>query len=188
MKKEERSGLVSNTPTQMEVEAFFLEDPQFWHDLSRLQLQVVRTYKQGGKILVAGTGASEICSHQLVQGLLHTGYANDAPLFAHAVSLQEGHQASLLHAFLQQCRPNDLFIAISISGFSPILLECLQICKTLGGIPAALTGKSGGKMTTVSDICLRVPTVDTPRILDTYGLIGEMLCMELERSVDPQVH
>jgi D-sedoheptulose 7-phosphate isomerase len=186
--KEERSGLVSVVPTQIEVEAFFLEDPQFWDDLAKLQIQVLRTYKLKGRVLVAGTGAAELCAQQLVQGLMHAGYENDAPLFAHAISLQGETFASLLASFVQQCRPNDLFIAISISGFSPILLECLQICKRLGGVPAALTGKSGGKMTTICDICLRVPTVDTPRILDTYGLIGEMLCMELERSVDPEMH
>lgn len=182
--KEERSGLVSVVPSQIEVEAFFLDDPQFWEDLAKLQLQVLRTYQQGGKILVAGTGAAETSAHQLVQGLLHTSYENDAPLFAQVVSLQQDLDISPLATFLRQCRPHDLFIAISISGFSTILLEWLQICKEIGGIPAALTGKSGGKMSSLCEICLRVPTVDTPRILDTYGLIGEMLCMELERSVD----
>ena len=186
--KEERNAHVPVLSTQIEVDAFFLEDPQFWEDLARLQLQVLRTYQQGGKVLVAGTGAAQMCAHELVQGLLHAGYENDAPLFAQAICLQGKNHASLLHLFLRACKPNDLFIAISISGCSPILLECLQICKTRGGIAAALTGKSGGKMAAQSEICLRVPTVDTPRILDTYGLIGEMLCMELERSVDPEVH
>jgi D-sedoheptulose 7-phosphate isomerase len=49
----------------------------------------------------------------------------------------------------------------------------------------ALTGASGGQVRRLCDLCLRVPSDDTPRIQEAHILVGHMLCALVERRLYP---
>jgi D-sedoheptulose 7-phosphate isomerase len=50
----------------------------------------------------------------------------------------------------------------------------------------ALTGRSGGKVAEAVDICIRVPSDDTPRIQEACMHLGHTICEIVEREMFPE--
>jgi D-sedoheptulose 7-phosphate isomerase len=46
-----------------------------------------------------------------------------------------------------------------------------------------LTGAGGGRMNELCDICIRVPSDETPRIQEAHILIGHIICCLVEESL-----
>jgi D-sedoheptulose 7-phosphate isomerase len=49
-----------------------------------------------------------------------------------------------------------------------------------GIFTAAFTGSSGGTLREVADLVIAVPSVETARIQEMHGLLGHLLCQEIE--------
>lgn len=80
-------------------------------------------------------------------------------------------------------KEGDLLIAISTSGNSPNVLAALQAAKEAGMKTVGLSGKTGGKMNTLCDHNLVVPTAITARIQEMHILIGHIFCELVDESV-----
>ncbi len=59
-------------------------------------------------------------------------------------------------------RPRDGFVAISTSGRAPNILRAIAAAREAGLGTAGLTGKSGGEMAALCDLCLYAPSDSTP--------------------------
>jgi len=77
----------------------------------------------------------------------------------------------------------DVLIGLSTSGNSQNILKALDIAQKMGITTIALTGESGGKLKTVSDILINVPSADTPRIQEAHILIGHIICEQVEANL-----
>ena len=61
--------------------------------------------------------------------------------------------------------------------------ECLRRpakARELGAFTVAMTGRSGGRMATLADVCLRVPATDPARIQEGHILCGHIMCEWIE--------
>jgi len=76
----------------------------------------------------------------------------------------------------------DVVIGLSTSGTSKNVVLGIQRAKSLGLKTVALTGSSGGTLRDLADVCIRVPSTDTPLIQEAHLSIGHLLCEEVERS------
>ncbi|MES1225240.1 MAG: phosphoheptose isomerase, partial [Bacteroidota bacterium] len=54
--------------------------------------------------------------------------------------------------------------------------------KEKGVITVGFTGESGGKMKTLSDYLINVPSKDTPRIQESHILLGHIICQLVEEE------
>jgi len=79
-------------------------------------------------------------------------------------------------------KPGDVAIGLSTSGNSENVLRALSAAKELDMTAAALTGGTGGKLATIADPVLIVPSTVIARIQEMHILIGHMLCDVLEQS------
>lgn len=74
--------------------------------------------------------------------------------------------------FAEQLRnficPGDVCIAISGSGNSPNVLRALQVSRMSGGTNVGLTGFAGGKMKSLCNLCLVVPSDNMQLIEDVH--------------------
>jgi len=59
----------------------------------------------------------------------------------------------------------------------------LTICKRIGIITVGLTGNKGGRMDDLCDICIQVPSTETPRIQEAHILIGHIICYIVENKL-----
>jgi D-sedoheptulose 7-phosphate isomerase len=62
----------------------------------------------------------------------------------------------------------------------------MEEARSRGMTTIGLTGQSGGKLNACSDIMLRVPSQDTPRIQECHILIGHILCQIIEEEIFPK--
>jgi len=82
-----------------------------------------------------------------------------------------------------QGNTGDVFIGISTSGNSANILRALEVCREKGIFTICLTGESGGKMKDACDICIKVPSSETPRIQESHIMIGHIICCIVEENM-----
>lgn len=77
----------------------------------------------------------------------------------------------------------DVVIGISTSGNSRNVLLALEAARKKGARTIGLTGRSGGRLRAVAELCLCMPSEDTPRIQEAHILIGHILSEIVEREL-----
>ena len=77
----------------------------------------------------------------------------------------------------------DVAVGLSTSGSSANVVRALETARELGMVTVALTGASGGKVAGVVDVCIRVPSEDTPRVQELCMLLGHTMCELIEQEV-----
>ena len=80
-------------------------------------------------------------------------------------------------------RPGDVLLAISTSGNSANILRAIEAARECKVSVIGLTGETGGKMRSMCDLCLCVPTKSTPRMQEMHITIGHAICELLEERL-----
>ena len=78
------------------------------------------------------------------------------------------------------CRPEDLVIGITTSGNSANVVRAMEAAKAIGAITVGLTGGTGGKLLSLCDFSLVMPSNITARIQEAHIFVGHSLCEILE--------
>jgi len=74
----------------------------------------------------------------------------------------------------------DVLIGLSTSGNSGNVLAAMQVARAKGMTIIGLTGKSGGRMTDATDICICVPSDSVPEVQELHLPIYHCLAAMLE--------
>lgn len=118
-------------------------------------------------------------AHNLERGLMAI------PLVAHeALTTAYINDVDGLGVFAQQLygfgRPGDVFLGISTSGNSKNVMSATVVARALGIKVIGLTGRSGGELARVADVCIRVPEDETYMIQELHLPVYHCLCLMLE--------
>lgn len=79
-------------------------------------------------------------------------------------------------------RNGDVLIAISTSGNAKNVFAAAKVAKGLGLTVIGLTGKSGGKLKEIADICIQVPETETFKVQELHLPVYHYLCAATENS------
>ncbi len=154
---------------------------------------LVNVLSEGNKILLFGNGGSAAEAQHIAAELVGR-FAFDRPALP-AISLSVntscvtaiGNDYGFDQIFSRQiealARPGDVAIGISTSGTSPNVLHAFSTAKRMGLQTVALTGKTGGKVKNMVDLCVCVPSNETARIQECHGLIGHIIAELIEQSI-----
>ncbi|MCL2833032.1 MAG: SIS domain-containing protein [Treponema sp.] len=86
--------------------------------------------------------------------------------------------------FAQQCQvfgqPGDIFIGISTSGNAKNVYSAAYTAKAAGLKIVGLTGKSGGKLKELCDVCICVPRSETYEVQELHLPVYHALCLYIE--------
>ncbi len=155
--------------------------------------RVVDCLAAGGKVLFFGNGGSASDAGHLAAELLGRFFVDRRPLAA--VALAEttaamtaiGNDYGYAEVFARQVRAlgraGDVAVGLSTSGTSENVTLGLEAARELGMVTVAFTGAGGGKLVDVVDVCVRVPSEDTPRVQELCMLLGHTLCEIVEREL-----
>ena len=145
------------------------------------------------KVLIAGNGGSAADAQHFAGELVSRFYFDRPALAAIALTTDSsiltavGNDYGYEDVFARQIQalgqPGDVFIAISTSGNSPNILKAIDTAKARGLTVIGLTGKSGGKMKPLCDICICAPSDSTPRIQECHLVIEHTLCACIEEAM-----
>jgi D-sedoheptulose 7-phosphate isomerase len=82
-------------------------------------------------------------------------------------------------------RPGDVAIGITTSGNSENVVRAFERARELDVLSVALTGASGGRVVDVAQVCICVPTKETPRVQEACLLLGHTICEFVEQALFP---
>jgi D-sedoheptulose 7-phosphate isomerase len=159
---------------------------------------MIACLRDGGKIVTFGNGGSA-ADAQHFAAELSGRFEKDRPgLGAVALTTNVSTLTAIAndydyaHVFVRQVqgfvKKGDVAVGISTSGNSRNVLEALAEARKLGAATVAWTGRDGGKMKAVVDICLRVPSDRTPRVQEGHVLILHTLCSLVEDALYPSLN
>lgn len=77
-------------------------------------------------------------------------------------------------------KQNDILIGISTSGNSKNVYGAVKVAKALGIEIIGLTGKTGGKLKEIADICICAPETETFKIQELHLPIYHYICAKVE--------
>lgn len=77
----------------------------------------------------------------------------------------------------------DMLMAISTSGNSKNVVAAALTAKALGLKTIGLTGKSGGRLKSICDICICVPETETFKVQELHLPVYHYLCAKVEKSM-----
>ena len=73
-----------------------------------------------------------------------------------------------------------MVVGLSTSGNSPNILKGLAKARERGALTVGMTGRSGGAVKDLCDICIRIPSEVTARIQEAHLLVEHLVCQRLE--------
>lgn len=76
--------------------------------------------------------------------------------------------------------PGDALLAISTSGEAKNVILAARAARALGLVTIGLTGRNGGKLGTLCDVCIHVPADDTAAAQELHVPVYHYLCRALE--------
>ena len=77
-------------------------------------------------------------------------------------------------------RSGDVVVGISTSGNSSNVLRGFAAARERGAKTVGLTGRSGGKMKGICDICICIPSDVTARVQEAHLLVEHLVCQRIE--------
>ncbi|MEE9558924.1 MAG: D-sedoheptulose 7-phosphate isomerase [Candidatus Brocadiales bacterium] len=80
-------------------------------------------------------------------------------------------------------KDGDMVIGISTSGNSEGILRAIRRAREKGAVTMGLTGQDGGDLKGLVDVCLQVPSQNTPRIQECHTIVGHILCSIVEKEL-----
>lgn len=154
--------------------------------IAEIAATISKTFKSGGKVLLLGNGGSASDAQHLAAEFVGRFAVERDPYPAIALPANPsiltaiGNDYGFEHLFARQVtaygRPGDVLIAISTSGNSPNVLRAAGEAKNAGITVIGLTGESGGKLKGICDLCICIPSANTPRIQEMHILVGHTIC------------
>jgi D-sedoheptulose 7-phosphate isomerase len=154
---------------------------------------IIESYKKGKKVILFGNGGSAADAQHIAAELVGKYKMVRDPLPAMALTVNTSILTACANdfgyefVFAKQVRAiaeeGDVVIGISTSGTSPNVLEAIKAAKEIGAHTVGFTGEGGSELGKMVDICLAVPSKDTPRIQESHITAGHIICFLVEREI-----
>jgi len=147
----------------------------------------------GGQLLICGNGGSAADAQHLAAELTGRFLRERQPFRALALHVNTssltaigndyGYEFVFARELSAHSRPGDVFLAITTSGNSLNILRAIEAARKSKVTVIGLTGESGGKMRSLCDLCLCIPSKSTARIQEMHITIGHAICELLEERL-----
>lgn len=175
------------------VKTAVLNDKSIINDIGLIVDIVTNTFRNDGKVFFCGNGGSAADAQHLAAEFSGRFYFDRAPLFAEALHVNTSYLTAVgndygyeyIYSRLIQAkgRSGDVLIGLSTSGNSENIIKAFEQARFQDVITIGLTGLGGGKMKSLSDHLVPVPSKDTPRIQESHILIGHIICELVEKNL-----
>lgn len=170
-----------------------LSDEGLMRNIAAAAQMIVDAYEQGKKTLLAGNGGSAADAQHIAgefvskfyfdrPGIASIALTTDTSIIT-AIGNDYGYDKLFSRQIQAQGSAGDVFIGISTSGNSANLVEALRMCGQKGIKTIGLTGFTGGEMDSMCDLCIKVPSGETPRIQESHIFIGHIICCIVEEKL-----
>jgi D-sedoheptulose 7-phosphate isomerase len=173
------------------AEHFFEKKGDLFEKVVSLSVERLRA---GHKILIFGNGGSAAQAQHFAAELVNKFLKERAAIRAISLTTDTSSLTSIAndisydYVFRRQIEAlgdkGDIALSLSTSGNSANVLEAVRVAKERGLLTLAFTGKGGGKLSSLADYLLDVPSESTPRIQEVHLLLLHLLAEEIEKRLE----
>jgi D-sedoheptulose 7-phosphate isomerase len=161
--------------------------------VARMASVVTAAFRAGGRLYVFGNGGSAADSQHLAGELVGRfmmerdalpcmAFTTDTSVLT-AVANDYGYDRAFERQVEAFVKPGDVVLGISTSGASENVNRALRRAGELGATVLALSGRTGGDMAGIADVCLVAPADTSPRIQEVHITVIHILCDMIERGL-----
>ena len=162
-------------------------------DIEIAAITCIETLKNDGKILILGNGGSAADAQHIAaelvgrykterRGLAAIALTTDTSILT-AIGNDYGYEDIFSRQIEALANPEDVVIGLSTGGTSKNVIKGIKLAKNTGCNIIGFSGKDGGKMNSICDVNILVPSNDTPRIQEMHILIGHTLCHLIDNAL-----
>ena len=153
---------------------------------------ITKAFQQGNKVLFCGNGGSAADAQHLAAEFSGRFYIDRDALPAEALHANTSYLTAVANDYSYDViysrlikglgNKGDILVGLSTSGNSKNIVLAFEQAKANGMITVGFTGESGGKIKSLSDYLINVPSTDTPRIQESHILLGHIICQLVEEK------
>ena len=196
MTSNETAWVVEYLVRSRDVVQAAIDDPNFSAAIEAIADRVAHALAAGRKLLLAGNGGSAGDAQHIAGEFLSRLNYDRAPLAAIALTTDSsvmtaiGNDYGYPELFERQVlglgSPGDVLIAISTSGRSPNILRALAAARRKAMVVIGMTGRGGGDMPPLCDLCLQAPSDSTPLVQQLHITAAHAFCGLVEERLFPR--
>ncbi len=156
---------------------------------------IINTYKNGGRLFIAGNGGSAADSQHIATEFVSRFYKERAALSAESLTANTSNLTAISNdydfavVFSRQLEASgmegDIFWGISTSGNSKNIIKALEKAKEMKIKTIGFTGQNSGKMADLCNVLISIPSKNTPRIQEYHITIAHIICELVESTLFP---
>jgi D-sedoheptulose 7-phosphate isomerase len=176
-----------------ELKQKLLESASLLSEIEKASIAITKAFRCHHKLLIAGNGGSAADAQHIAAEFVNRFNFDRRGLPAIALTTDTSiltsvsNDSSFQKVFARQVSAigseGDILLAITTSGKSSNLIEALKEAREKRILTIGITGHSGGLMKDLCDICLSVPSEETPRIQEAHILIEHIICSIVEEEL-----
>ncbi|MFX1443323.1 MAG: SIS domain-containing protein [Promethearchaeota archaeon] len=161
--------------------------------ISKISLCIIDAYKNKKKVVLFGNGGSAADAQHIAAEFVGKFYKDRESLPALAFHTNTsvvtatandfGYDKIFERQVSSFVNKGDIVIGISTSGNSPNVIKGLEKAKEKGAITIGFTGKKENQIERIVDYCLKIPSIDTPRIQEGHITVGHIICYLVEKEL-----
>lgn len=175
------------------VKQQLLADETMLVNIADVAQHAIDALRAGNKIILAGNGGSASDAQHIAAELVGR-FEQDRPGLPAmalttnasqltALSNDYGYEAVFSRQLQALGRAGDVFFGLSTSGNSANVVNAVEVAREQELITVGMTGNSGGRLESLCDVCIQVPSANTARIQEAHITIGHILCAQIEQAL-----
>ncbi len=153
---------------------------------------ILNAYRNGKRLYFCGNGGSAADAQHLAAEFTGRFYINRKALPAEALHCNTSYLTAVANDYSFDDiysrlidgigETGDVIIGLSTSGNSTNIIKAFEAARNKGMITIGFTGETGGKMKSLCDHLINIPSTDTPRIQESHIMVGHIICQLVEEK------
>jgi D-sedoheptulose 7-phosphate isomerase len=153
---------------------------------------IVNAFKNGKRVYFCGNGGSAADAQHLAAEFSGRFYTDRKALPAEALHCNTSYLTAVANDYSFDViysrmidgigQTGDVLVGLSTSGNSGNIIKAFETARAKKMITVGFTGASGGKMKSLSDHLINIPSTDTPRIQESHIMVGHIICQLVEEK------
>lgn len=170
-----------------------LQDEALMNTIQQVTEVMIKAFANGNKVLFCGNGGSAADAQHLAAEFSGRFYSDRDPLPSEALHCNSSYMTAVANDYGYDVvysrivkgtgRPGDVLVGLSTSGNSVNIIKAMEVAKEIGMITVVFSGETGGKLRSMCDYLINVPSTDTPRIQESHITIGHIICELVEAGL-----
>ena len=153
---------------------------------------IVNAFRNGNRVYFCGNGGSAADAQHLAAEFSGRFYSDRKALPAEALHCNTSYLTAVANDYSFDDiysrlidgigEQGDVLVGLSTSGNSANIIKAFETAKKKEMITIGFTGESGGKIKSLCDHMINIPSTDTPRIQESHIMVGHIVCQLVEEK------